>query len=117
MGKLLYTIGVDIGGTKMSAVLFDGQTVLADSTLATPTDNLNHFLIMLDALLEPLEDRTKNDKVKIKGMGVGIPGVLDKEGNKILRCPNVPILDGVELKKRLEEKFKWPVKMDNDTKC
>ncbi len=101
----------------MSAILFDGKTVLADSTLATPTDNLNHFMIMLDALIEPLKDKAKVDRIKIKGMGVGIPGVLNKEGNKILKCVNVPILDGVELAQKLSEKFELPIKMDNDTKC
>lgn len=104
----------------MSAVLFDGKNVLADSTLATPRDNLNHFLIMLDALIEPLKDKAKADRIKIKGMGLGIPGVLNKEENKILKCTNVPILDGVELAKNLEEKLEFPTnptKMDNDTKC
>lgn len=117
MSNKNYTIGVDIGGTKMSAVLFDGQNVLADSTLATPTDNLNHFMIMLDALIEPLKDKAKADRIKIKGMGLGIPGLLNKEGNKILKCVNVPILDGVELAKKLAEKLELPIKMDNDTKC
>lgn len=117
MSTKSYSIGVDIGGTKMSAVLFDGQNVLADSALATPTDNLNHFLIMLGALLEPLFEKAKNDNIKIKGIGVGVPGVLNKEGDKILKCPNVPILDGVNLVNRLAEKYKLPTIIDNDTKC
>ena len=42
-----YTIGVDIGGTKMSAVLFDGAKVAADYLLATPKDNFEHFIFIL----------------------------------------------------------------------
>ena len=64
-----YTIGVDIGGTKMLAVLFDGKNVIADYTLATPKDTIDHFMIMLNALVEPLEDQAKKDDVKIKGIG------------------------------------------------
>ena len=43
-------VGIDVGGTKMNAVLFDGQKVIADYKLATPKDTLDHFLIMLNAL-------------------------------------------------------------------
>jgi len=117
MSSKQYTIGIDIGGTKMSAILYDGKNILADSTLATPTDNINHFLIMLNAILEPLFEKAKNDKVKIKGMGAGVPAVLNKEGEKITKCRNVPILDGAELVKILSERYNLPVKMDNDTKC
>lgn len=112
-----YSIGIDIGGTKMSAVLFDGEKSIANFTLATPTDNLNHFLIMADALVKPLEDEAKKRKKQIAGIGVGIPGVLAPGKEKVLKCPNVPILDGVNLKEKLAEKFKMPISLDNDTNC
>lgn len=72
---------------------------------------------MLNALLEPLFEKAKNDKEKIKSMGVGVPGVLNKEGDKILKCPNVSILDDVNLVDQLREKYDLPIYIDNDTKC
>jgi glucokinase len=117
MSTKFYTIGIDVGGTKMSGILFDGKKVLADFTLATPKDNLEHFLIMIYALINPLIEKAKADKVKISGMGIGVPGVLNKERNKILRCRNVPILNDVELVKKLNEKFDFPIILDNDAKC
>jgi len=69
----IYSIGVDIGGTKMSAVLFDGEKVLADYMLATPKDNLEHFMIMLKALVEPLEHDHKMLQI-IFGRGQHIVG-------------------------------------------
>jgi glucokinase len=113
----LYTIGIDIGGTKMSAVLFDGEKSIADCTLATPTDNLNHFLIMVGALVDPLMEKAKSLKAKISGIGIGIPGALNKEKNKIIKCRNAPILNGVEIIKKLNEKFDLPIVADNDTRC
>lgn len=115
MSNKLYAIGIDIGGTKMSAILFDGEKTVADFTLATPQDNLNHFLIMADALIKPLEDEAKKRKIKIAGIGVGVPGVLAIKKERVVKCPNVPILDGVNLKEKMEEKFKMPVLLDNDT--
>jgi len=112
-----YAIGVDIGGTKISAVLFDGVKVLADYTLATPKDTLDHFIIMLNAVIEPLLDKAKQSKIKINGIGLGIPGMLDYEENKIILCPNAPLLNNIKLCLILEDMLKLPIKMDHDSNC
>jgi len=115
--KKQYTIGIDIGGTKMAAVLFDGEKVIADYSLATPKDSLEHFLIMLKALVEPLEEKSKSDKVRIKGIGIGVAGVLDLKEEKMLRSPNIPILDNTNLKEKIENFIGVPVIIDNDADC
>jgi len=109
-----YCIGIDVGGTKMNAVLFNGTKVIADYVLATPQDNLEHFLIMLKALIEPLQEKAKNDKIKINGIGMGVAGVLDSEGRKMLHSPNLPIINGVKVADKLEELIGVPVRLDND---
>lgn len=114
-----YTIGVDIGGTKMSAVLFDGKRVLADYSLATPKDDLNKFLTMLVALIDPLKERAKKEKAKIKGVGLGVAGTHNYIEGKILVSPNLPILDGVKIVEKVKEKLEpdWEIKLDNDANC
>ncbi|MEA3464138.1 MAG: ROK family protein [Patescibacteria group bacterium] len=112
-----YAIGIDIGGTKMSAVLFDGEKVAADYKLATPQDTSEHFLIMLNALIEPLIDRARKDKIKIKGIGLGVPGPVDYKEKKISVCNNVPIIAGVKIANQLQIKVGLPVEIDNDTNC
>lgn len=112
-----YTIGIDIGGTKMAAVLFDGKKVVADFVLATPKDTLDHFLIMIKALVDPLLEKAEKDKVKISGIGLGIAGVLDKKCEKIYTSPNIQILKNISLKKEVEEMLGIPVVMDNDVNC
>lgn len=113
-----YTIGVDIGGTKMSAVLFDGEKVLADYVLATPKDNLEHFMIMLKALIEPLQDKAKANKIVIKGIGLGIAAMLDFEEKKIVEAPNLPVLNGLNLPANLAAKLGLEqIKIDNDAHC
>jgi glucokinase len=112
-----YTIGIDVGGTKMSGILFDGKNVIADYVLATPKDNLEHFLIMIQALVEPLLEKAKELKVKVSGVGLGIAGVIDYEQKKMLRSPNIPIIDGVKVGELLAQKIGLPVIMDNDCHC
>lgn len=110
-------IGIDIGGTKMSSVLFDGKKVLSDFTLATPKDDLDHFLIMLKALIDPLLEKAKAGKTKVQKIGIGVPGVLDKDKKIILKCPNLSLLDGVDLAQELKNKFEIEAVIDNDAGC
>ena len=113
-----YTIGVDIGGTKMSAVLFDGEKVIADYVLATPKDNLEHFMIMLKALIEPLQSKAKLGGGTVKAMGVGIAGMLDLKENKIVEAPNLPLLNGLKLPENLSARLGiGQIKIDNDAHC
>lgn len=117
--KTEYVIGVDVGGTKMTAILLNGTRVVADYTLATPKDDLAKFTAMLGALLEPLLDRAKKDKIRIKGIGLGLPGPIDFAENKVLVAPNAPVLNNLKIVDLVKEKFgaEYAVAIDNDAKC
>ena len=113
-----YTIGIDIGGSKMTAVLFDGTKVLADYTLATPQDTVSHILIMLEALIDPLFDEAKKNKVKVSGIGISVAGVVNFEKQIIAKnSPNLKILNKIKLAEMLNERRKVPTIMDNDANC
>lgn len=112
-----YTIGIDIGGTNMKAVLFDGEEVAADYSLATPKDTMDHFMIMLNALIEPLQEKASQDKLRIKGIGLSVAGPVDYKKQIILKAPNIPLLDEIKLGEQLKNKVDLPVKMDNDGNC
>jgi len=115
--KKQYTIGIDIGGTNIKSVLFNGNKVVMDYSLGTPKDNLEHLIIMLLALIEPLSKKAEEDKIKIKGIGLGVPGIVDPFGAKVTDAPNLPMLNGIKLAEILEKRINLPVKMDNDTEC
>lgn len=115
--KKSYTIGIDIGGTNMKAVLFNGEKVILDSSLGTPKDSLEHLLIMILALIEPFLKRATEDKIKIKGVGLGVPGIVDPFSAKVVDAPNLPLLNGLKLAEILTKRVNLPVKMDNDTEC
>lgn len=102
----------------MSAVLFDGKTVVADYLLATPKDNLEHFMIMLKALIEPLLVRAQNDKIAVKGIGVAVAAELNYQENKVLEAPNILFLNGQKLSLNLAARLGVTIiKMDNDAHC
>jgi glucokinase len=112
-----YSIGIDVGGTNLKAVLFNGQKVVTDYSLGTPKDSLEHLLIMIIALIEPLTKKAQEDKARIKGAGIGVAGIIDPKSKKIVDSPNLPILDGISLGELLENRLGMPTQIDNDAEC
>ena len=79
-------VGIDLGGTKIYAVVFDGDRVLAEAKAKTPTQG--GPLAVVDAMaavvrdLGPVEDLT--------GIGVGAPGVIDpSDEGTVQQAPNL----------------------------
>lgn len=101
----------------MSAVLYDGENVLADFSLGTPKDTIEHLMIMIKALIEPLQEKADELKVKISGLGLGVPSVMNKERRKIINAPNLQIIEGLNLVDELQKMVEVPVVMDNDVNC
>jgi len=113
----IYSIGIDIGGTKIAGVLFDSEKVIADYTLATPQDNFEHFLIMLNAVAEPLLEKIRNNKMTVAGIGIGLAGTLNESVNGVTNSPNLKLVENVNLVEQLSKKFNLSVKLDNDANC
>jgi glucokinase len=114
-----YKIGVDVGGTKINAVLLYNNEVIENNKLATPTDNLGHFMIIFKAAIEPLLERAAKDNAKVDFIGIGIPGLVNRQTGRILSCSNLPILDDLKFlnKLRSDLNLNMTLKLDNDANC
>lgn len=108
-------LGIDLGGTNCRAGLVDGQGgVLA--LRALPTDlsaGLEAFLQRLGGEVRQLAASAQSRGLSLQGGGVGIPGVIAVDG-RISCCPNLPLLDGVDLAARLEPYAGCPLVALND---
>ena len=110
-----YYIGIDIGGTKIAAALVrpDGSIINRNKTSTPrqvkPKDIYFCILNSIDELL-----RTAGiGKTRIKGIGLGVPGIVDTRRDHILAAPNIN-LTGVPLSGQLKRKFRVPIAMTND---
>lgn len=118
--RLIYQLGIDIGGTKIAAVLLRKGKVIESSVLATPKDSLEHFLIMVQAVVDPLRERAAADKADISGIGIGCLGAIDSEKGQVLFALNLPILNKVKLVDALRKQLnlpELPMLLDNDVNC
>lgn len=114
MKKNLY-IGVDVGGTKISAGLVDARgRLLAEDKISTPQKAKPIKIVSL--IKDLIHEVIKSEDIKskdIKGIGVGVPGIVDIDQNKILITPNIN-LTGISLGQELKKTFKANVSVGND---
>ncbi|MBL8030301.1 MAG: ROK family protein [Candidatus Doudnabacteria bacterium] len=101
-------IGLDIGGTKITGVLFDGKKQLRSLTIPTPK-SLPSFKASLLKLVETL-----SLNVKIEGLGVGMAGIVDRKNYTVLHSPNLRFIENFNFKELFP---KYKVRLDNDAKC
>jgi glucokinase len=110
-----FYLGVDVGGTKILAVLADqAGTVLARRRSPTPRD------VPPEATVKAIQ-RVINDVLRdgglpatrLRGIGIAVPGVVDPAAGNIVTTPNMN-LSGVALGSLLQKKFHVPVFLEND---
>jgi glucokinase len=108
MANNKYVIGVDLGGTNIRAALVDKDgKVMNKAKAPTGEDPLS----VLFKLLEPVyADKAQ----EIAGIGIAVAGLIDREHGVVIRSPNIPKLDGVNLKSEIADRYKTPVVVEND---
>ncbi len=101
-----YAIGVDLGGTNLRAALVtrEGEVVKKikePSTGLAGGDVIRLLKNAIDQLMSP----------DVKGIGIGVAGVLDREEKMITISPNIPPLTGFSFK---EFHYPIPLYVEND---
>lgn len=105
-------LGIDVGGTKIAAGIFDENKKLV-SSFKVPTYNVSCPECFATALIGDIEKLIKQAEIEdLVGIGVGVPGIV--QNGVIINTPNIKCLKGFALGKALEEKFGCNVVLGND---
>ncbi len=108
-------VGIDLGGTSLTAVALDGRgRLLASRKRATcpelgPEGVTRRIAATVGKLLKDLGKQSK----RVRGVGIGAPGTVDPCKGVVLYAPNLGWQDH-PLAKRLSRLLKLPVTLDND---
>ena len=111
-------IGIDIGGMSVKAgVVTENGDILAKEAVQTP---INDEKAMLQALLESINKAIKSagvTKDDIKAIGIGNPGLVDRENGVLLGATNIGYSQ-LPVREFLTENFaSVPVLVENDANC
>ncbi|MGP8201552.1 MAG: ROK family protein [Limisphaerales bacterium] len=110
-----FFVGVDLGGTKILAGVFDPQlTCLGRNKMSTkPERGANEVIERIARCVRDAVDECDLDIKQLRGVGVGAPGAIDVSSGKVIFAPNLQWQD-VPLKKALEKELDVPVSIEND---
>jgi len=104
------TIGIDIGGTKISAGVVDSSGNLIDSSkCSTPAEGGKELISSVVNLVKEL-----NKKHEIKGIGISIAALISSDYGTIVGAPNIANLSKLNFVNEMKEVFKLPIIVEND---
>ncbi|ULR40905.1 MULTISPECIES: glucokinase [Thermus] len=104
-------VGLDLGGTKIAAGVFDGTRLLSKVVLPTPEEG---GMAVVQALAEATRKAEAEAGVEGVAIGLGTPGPLDFKEGVIRFTPNIRGLVNFPIRRLLEEATKRPVHLEND---
>jgi len=113
--KSEYVVGVDIGGTKIYAGVFDSSLECVGKARVSTKAERGHEAV-IERIVRCVLDAVDECDLKleqIKGVGVGAPGAVDPENGRVIFAPNLEWKD-VALKKTLEKQLGAAVFLEND---
>jgi glucokinase len=115
VNKADYFVGVDLGGTKILAGVFDGQlNCLGRNKMSTkPERGADEVIDRIARCVRDAVDECDLDAKQLRGVGVGAPGAIDSDSGRVIFAPNLQWQD-VPLKKILEKDLGVPVSIEND---
>lgn len=106
----MYSIGIDIGGTKIAGALVDANGVIARETkVKSPIDDSEK---MVNAIVGLIEELSTGEQVL--GVGVAAAGFLSADREILYHAPNISSWRNEPLKSRISERIKFPVLLEND---
>jgi glucokinase len=104
------TLAIDIGGTKFSVAVFDGETMVRRESRSTDREGGRAWLVpQLDELLAAWKRETAFDRC-----GIGFGGPVDFLRQTVQQSTHVGGWEGFPLTQHIAETLGVPVVMDND---
>ncbi|MBN2511228.1 MAG: ROK family protein [Spirochaetales bacterium] len=110
-----FLVGFDLGGTKMLAAVLDARyIVIAREKGKTPAQEgpdavLNAILSLIESVIAE-SGVPGND---IAGIGIAVPGTIDRKKGRIINAPNLGFID-IPLGEFLSSRTGLPVMLEND---
>ncbi|MFA7411210.1 MAG: ROK family protein [Tissierellaceae bacterium] len=108
-------IGIDIGGTNIGMGLLNSKLDMVYKS-EMPTEKEKGYQYIRDKLIHAIEDmisRAGELGEKLDSIGIGIPGIADEEGDKVIFCTNLG-WSNVPLGRDIRARFQIPVYIGND---
>src|SRR5215831_16570850 len=114
--KAEHYVGLDLGGTKILAGVFDHSLdCVGSAKLSTKSQRgVDKVVERIARCIQDAVDEADLSMKQVAGVGLGAPGAVDYESGTVIFAPNLEGWKEVPLKKDLEKLLGVPVFVEND---
>src|SRR5215210_1933037 len=107
-------IGIDLGGTTIKSALVTASGQIVHETRAATERNDSQAL--LSQIVEAVTSLRDDDRAggRAAAVGMGIPGLVNRQTNRIEVMPNLPPLSDVDITAEIARGAGLPIAIDND---
>ena len=115
---MAYYLGIDCGGTYIKGGIVDetGKIYVKDKIPTEVKKGTGKIIENIATLAITLAEKLGISISSVKGMGIGIPGIMDEKKGVVIRAYNLNLFDA-QIIKPLEERLKIKVSISNDANC
>jgi glucokinase len=111
--NIKYAVGVDLGGTNVKVgIVSDYGKIIKKTSIDTKASEGPNKVVA--QIITAIGQVLNNNKLKIKGIGIGAAGVVIVEKGIVENPPNVPGWKKVKLASIIENYFHIKTKVEND---
>ena len=104
------TIGVDIGGTKVSAGVVDSDgNIISSDRRSTPVSGGVELIATITDLIKSFQSQ-----YEIAGIGICVAALISADQGTIVGAPNIANLSKINFVEELKKSFSLPVVAEND---
>ena len=114
---MTYTIGIDLGGSKISLGLVSSHDeIIARRRINTDADaGLESVIDRIAREVDALNAELPAD-ASVSAIGVGAPGPVDHVSGDLLTLVNLPGISNTPFRRALSQRLSLPVRLDHDAK-
>jgi len=109
-----WSVGLDVGGTKVLGVLLDADGVVRHQLRAATVGGADGVLETAVAVVEELAAGAGIPVVDLAGVGIGLPGVVDPTDGTVEHAVNLGIEESTPLAARAAARLGVRVRVEND---
>lgn len=110
-----FAIGVDLGGTNLRIAAVDETGRLLEKITTGTQVKLGRDAVITEmaAAIDGLSAKFKRS-FELIGVGIGVPGIIDKRTGMLRESPNLPGWDDYPVRDEIEKRLQTTVVLEND---
>lgn len=111
MFRIKSIIGIDIGGTFIRCGIINENLELSNFT-RMKIENKENYEHILNLIINYYNEINRHNQINT--IRIGIPGIIEKDTNKIISLPNLHVLENESFVKDLSDRLQCKIILDKD---